>query len=50
MLIESHGPCWFYGTGSEHTVLYQYQLYKAKNVRQSLTTSRHARNSACTVC
>ena len=32
MLIESQGPCWFYGTGSEHTVLYQYQLYKAKNI------------------
>ena len=32
MLIESQGPCWFYGTGSEHTVLYQYQLYNAKNI------------------
>jgi len=32
MLIESQGPCWFYGTASEHTVLYQYQLYKAKDI------------------
>lgn len=31
-LIESEGPSWFYGTGSEHTVLYQYQLYGAKDV------------------
>lgn len=32
MLIESQGPSWFYGTGSEHYVMYQYQLHKAKNV------------------
>ena len=32
MLIESQSPSWFYGTGSEHAVLYQYQLYNAKNV------------------
>jgi hypothetical protein len=32
ILIESQGPCWFYGTGSEHTVLYQYELYYAKNI------------------
>ncbi|KDN67309.1 putative 1,3-beta glucanase [Colletotrichum sublineola] len=31
-LIESSGPSWFYGTGSEHTVLYQYQLYGAKDI------------------
>ncbi|KAF6828452.1 glucan 1,3-beta-glucosidase [Colletotrichum musicola] len=31
-LIESEGPSWFYGTGSEHTVLYQYQLYGAKDI------------------
>ncbi|KAK2598031.1 hypothetical protein QQS21_005868 [Conoideocrella luteorostrata] len=31
-LIESQGPSWFYGTGSEHAVLYQYQLHKAKDV------------------
>jgi len=34
MLIESQGPCWFYGSGSEHAVLYQYQLYRAKDVSQ----------------
>ena len=33
MLIESQGPSWFYGTGSEHAVLYNYQLSNANNVR-----------------
>jgi hypothetical protein len=32
ILVESQGPCWFYGTGSEHTILYQYQLRYAKNI------------------
>lgn len=32
MLIESQGPSWFYGTSSEHSVLYNYQLYNAKDV------------------
>ncbi|KAL1957810.1 hypothetical protein VTO42DRAFT_5528 [Malbranchea cinnamomea] len=31
-LIESQGPCWFYGTGSEHHQLYQYELFRAKNI------------------
>jgi len=35
LLIESQGPCWFYGSGSEHSTLYQYQLYKAKDVRRT---------------
>jgi hypothetical protein len=26
------GPCWFYGTGSEHHQLYQYQLSEARNI------------------
>lgn len=34
MLIESQGPSWFYGTGSEHAVLYNYQLSNATNVRE----------------
>lgn len=34
-LIESEGPSWFYGTGSEHSVLYQYQVYGAKDVSRS---------------
>jgi len=33
MLIESQGPSWFYGTGSEHCVYYQYQVHEAKSVR-----------------
>ncbi|RWA03907.1 hypothetical protein EKO27_g11198 [Xylaria grammica] len=32
MLIESQGPSWFYGTSSEHSVMYNYQLNKAKNI------------------
>lgn len=32
MLIESQGPSWFIGGGSEHSVLYQYQLLNAKDV------------------
>ncbi|OAX83696.1 hypothetical protein ACJ72_01943 [Emergomyces africanus] len=31
-LIESEGPSWFYGTGSEHAVMYQYQVYGAKDI------------------
>ncbi|KEQ78247.1 pectin lyase-like protein, partial [Aureobasidium namibiae CBS 147.97] len=32
VLIESQGPVWMYGTASEHSVLYQYQLSGARNV------------------
>lgn len=32
MLIESQGPSWFYGTSSEHSVMYNYQLSGAKNI------------------
>jgi len=33
ILIESaNGPVWMYGTASEHSVLYQYQVNNAKNV------------------
>ena len=32
-LIESEGPTWLYGTGSEHVIFYQYQVYGAKDVR-----------------
>ncbi len=31
-LIESKGPSWLYGTASEHSVYYQYNFYKARNV------------------
>jgi len=31
-LIESQGPVWLYGTAMEHSVLYQYNLYKAKDI------------------
>ncbi|KAF3228279.1 hypothetical protein TWF191_002784 [Orbilia oligospora] len=36
VLIESQGPSWFYGTASEHNVLYQYQLQGAKNIFMGL--------------
>ncbi|OHW93690.1 glucan-beta-glucosidase [Colletotrichum incanum] len=32
MLIESGGPSWFYGGGSEHSVLYNYLLSGAESV------------------
>ncbi|KAL2788774.1 pectate lyase superfamily protein-domain-containing protein [Aspergillus keveii] len=32
MLIESGGPSWFYGGGSEHAVLYNYLISEAKSV------------------
>lgn len=32
ILIESQGPTWLYGTASEHSILYQYQLLNANNV------------------
>ncbi|KAG4434978.1 hypothetical protein IFR05_009532 [Cadophora sp. M221] len=32
ILIESQGPTWLYGTSSEHCVLYQYQLFDAKDI------------------
>ena len=32
MLIESKGPVWLWGTSSEHSVLYNYQLNGASNV------------------
>ena len=34
LLVESQGPCWFYGSSSEHSVLYQYQIYNATDVRK----------------
>ncbi len=35
VLIESQGPVWMYGTSSEHSQLYNYQLVNAKNVYMS---------------
>ncbi|KAH8646744.1 pectate lyase superfamily protein-domain-containing protein, partial [Xylariales sp. PMI_506] len=32
VLIETQNPTWFYGSASEHFVMYQYQLSNAKNV------------------
>ncbi|TGO46551.1 hypothetical protein BCON_0318g00010 [Botryotinia convoluta] len=32
LLIESQGPTWLYGTTAEHNVLYQYQVFGAKDI------------------
>lgn len=32
MLIESKQATWLYGTSSEHSILYQYNFHKAKNI------------------
>jgi glucan 1,3-beta-glucosidase len=32
MLIKSQGPTWFNDSSSEHSQLYQYQLYNASNI------------------
>ncbi|KAF1850325.1 glycoside hydrolase family 55 protein [Cucurbitaria berberidis CBS 394.84] len=32
LLIESQAPTWLYGTASEHSVYYQYNFHKAKNI------------------
>ncbi|KAK3943075.1 hypothetical protein QBC46DRAFT_47298 [Diplogelasinospora grovesii] len=36
MLIESQGPSWLWGTASEHSVLYQYQLSEASHIFLSM--------------
>ncbi|KAI0537760.1 pectate lyase superfamily protein-domain-containing protein [Xylaria digitata] len=32
LLVESQGPSWFYGGGSEHSVMYNYLLSGAKDI------------------
>lgn len=32
LLIESQGPVWLWGTGSEHCTLYQYRFYHSQNI------------------
>ena len=39
VLVESQGPVWLYGTSSEHSQLYNYQLSKAKNVYMGIIQS-----------
>ncbi|KAJ2974245.1 hypothetical protein NQ176_g6160 [Zarea fungicola] len=37
ILVESvAGPVWLYGTSSEHSVLYQYMIYGARNIVMSM--------------
>ncbi|KAK8128767.1 glucan endo-1 3-beta-glucosidase [Apiospora sp. TS-2023a] len=32
VLVESQGPVWIYGSGSEHVLFYQYEMLEAKNI------------------
>lgn len=41
-LIESQGPMWVYGSSSEHSMLYNYQLANAKNIYMGLIQSETA--------
>ncbi|KAJ9260282.1 CAZyme family GH55 [Paecilomyces variotii] len=36
VLLENQGPVWMYGTASEHSQLYNYQIANAKNVYMAL--------------
>ena len=42
VLIESEGPTWLYGTSSEHSQLYNYELSGAKNVFMAMIQSESA--------
>ena len=42
LLIETHGPIWFYGSSSEHSMLYNYQIANAKDVYLSMMQSETA--------
>jgi len=46
-LIEPKGPSWFYGTGLEHTALYQYQLCGPKDVSLRFTLHGQSQISRC---
>ena len=39
VLIESQGPVWMYGTSSEHSQLYNYQVANAKDVYMGIIQS-----------
>ncbi|MCJ1274617.1 hypothetical protein MMC21_002414 [Puttea exsequens] len=39
VLIESQGPVWMYGTSSEHSQLYNYEVANAKNVYMGIIQS-----------
>lgn len=42
VLIESQGPVWLYGTSSEHSILYNYQLVNASAVYMALIQTETA--------
>jgi hypothetical protein len=50
ILIESQGPCWFYGTASEHSVLYQYSIFQAVDIYMGMiqTESPYFQGTAAT--
>lgn len=39
VLLETQGPAWLYGTSSEHSVFYNYQLLNAKDVFMGMIQS-----------
>ena len=39
VLIESQGPVWLYGTSSEHSQLYNYEIANAKNIYMGIIQS-----------
>ena len=39
ILVESQGPVWMYGTSSEHSQLYNYQIANAKDVYMGIIQS-----------
>lgn len=41
-LIESQGPMWVYGSSSEHSMLYNYQLSGARNIYMGMIQSETA--------
>ena len=42
VLIESQGPVWMYGTASEHSQFYNYEMSSAKNVFMALIQTETA--------
>lgn len=42
LLIESQGPCWFYGTAFEHSMLYNYHIANAKDIYMGIIQSETA--------
>ncbi|KAK1966745.1 pectin lyase-like protein [Colletotrichum sublineola] len=42
LLVESTEPTWFYGTASEHAVMYQYNFHNASNIFAAMIQTESA--------